>query len=184
VEVSGPPLVKAGQSGSGRKCITFQLTCTPEKLLTAVVVGSSSPVPVTNHQQVIDHVVFPIVKKLKGTQTHSVSNQSQIWKEVKDPGCYYEPGNDSHLLDIAMELGMETGLQKTVLDTPPLVSGGAVPVLGEQAAKPGENGGHKTCWAGTSCEYAQPRQLNGPRGACGLRTSRTKPRPPENTIYV
>jgi hypothetical protein len=76
-----------------------------------------------------------------------MSNQSQIGEEVEDPGRYHEPGNDSHLLDIAMEVGMETGLQKTTQDTPPLVSGGAVPVLGKQAAKPGENGGHKQSWA-------------------------------------
>jgi len=141
--------VKAGQSGSGRNRITFRDTCAPEKLLTTVVVGSSSPVPVTNHQQVFDHAVFPIVKKLKGTQTHSVSNQSQIREEVEDRGRYHEPGDDSHLLDIVMEVGIETGLQKTLLDTQSLVSCGAVPVLGEQVTKQGEDGGHKTFWEGT-----------------------------------
>jgi hypothetical protein len=39
---------------------------------------------------------------------------------------------------------METVLQKAVLDTPPLISCGAVSVLGEQVTKPGEDGGHKT----------------------------------------
>ncbi len=65
VEVSG------ASTGEGWPVLfrTQRYTCAPEKLLTAVVVGSSSPVPVTNHQQVFDHVVFPIVKKLKGTQT-------------------------------------------------------------------------------------------------------------------
>jgi hypothetical protein len=147
--------VKAGQSGSGRKHITFRDTCAPEKLLMAVVVGSSSPVPVTNHYQVFDHVVFPIVKKFKGIQTHSGSTQSQIQEEVEDPGRYHEPGDDSHLLDIVMEVGMETGLQKTVLYTLPFVSCGAVPVLGEQATRPDEDSCHKTCWEGTSCEHAQ-----------------------------
>ncbi len=88
---------------------------------------------------------FSTVKKLKGSQTRSVSNHSQIGKEAKDPGCYHEPGDNSHLLDIAMNVGLETSLQKTVLDLQLLVYGGAVPVLGKQAAKPGEDGGRKTC---------------------------------------
>jgi hypothetical protein len=48
------------------KRLSFWDTRAPEKLLTAVVVGSSSPASVPNHQQVLDHAVFPIVKKLKG----------------------------------------------------------------------------------------------------------------------
>jgi hypothetical protein len=78
----------------------------------AVVVGSSSPAPVANHQQVLDHAVFPIVKKLKNAHTRRMSNLSQIWEEVEDPGRFHEQGDDSHLLDI-MEVGLEPGLQKT-----------------------------------------------------------------------
>ncbi len=37
---------------------------------------------------------------------------------MEDPGHYHEPGDNSNLLDIVMEVGMETGLQKTVLKTP------------------------------------------------------------------
>jgi len=57
------------------KRLSFRDTHAPEKLLTAVVVGSSSP-SVPNHQQVLDHAVFPIMKKLEGAQTRSVGNQS------------------------------------------------------------------------------------------------------------
>ncbi len=75
----GPPLVKAGQSGHSRSTSNVLVSGIPahppEKLLTAVVVGSSSP-SVPNHQQVLDHAVFPIMKKLEGAQTRSVGNQS------------------------------------------------------------------------------------------------------------
>jgi hypothetical protein len=56
---------------------------------------------------------------------------------VEDPGRYHETGDDGHFLDIAIKVGLETSLQKTILNTPPHVFSGAVPVLGEQAAKPG-----------------------------------------------
>jgi hypothetical protein len=159
--------VKAGQSGSGHKHITFRDTCAPKNLQTAVLVGSSSPVPVTNHQQVYDHMVFPIVEKLKGTQTNSVSNQSQIREEVEDPGCYHEPGDNSHLLDIVMEVGMETGLQKTLL---PHHSSPVEQCLFLESKPPSQVRTVVTRPVGkvllASMLTAQPRQLNGPRGTC------------------
>ena len=104
-------------------------TSSSQEVLSVLAVQSAYSAPVHNHQEIFDNMLFPVVKEAEHIPACQVRDQSHIWEQVEDPGCHHQPGYNRHLLDISVEIKLESLVQKTVFNAPPLISGRASSIL-------------------------------------------------------